>query len=533
LAQRRFCDTKEWNSEGSSSLLLEQIVADLQESIAGDDTMDGTNAYLAFDFGAESGRAVLGRLRSGRLTMEEIHRFPNEPVRYNGEYHWDVARLWLEMQRTLALVASKETTQLDGIGVDAWGVDYALLGEEGALLENPYQYRDSRTDGVMDRVFSIISADEIFERTGIQFMQINTLFQLYAGHLKTPRLFDAARTFLTIPDLFNFWMTGEAACEYTIASTTQFSDPRTRGWASDLLDKLGLPSRILPRLIPPGTPIGPLREDVREQVRISKAPVIAPACHDTASAVAAVESAGESAYISSGTWSLLGTEVAEPVITPEAQRLNFTNEGGVCGTFRLLKNITGLWLLQCCRRAWQSSGQDSSYADLAESARSRPAFRSLVDPDHGSFLRPGNMPEAIARFCESTDQPVPADPPAFTRAVLESLALKYRITLELLERLSGKTFSEIHLVGGGAHNTLLNQFTADATGRRIVAGPIEATALGNIGVQMLATGGANSLAEVRRLIAESFPAQVFEPREPEKWQPALERFRQYCSTPKA
>lgn len=491
--------------------------------------MDPSNAYLAFDLGAESGRAVLGRLRSGRLTMEEVHRFPNEPVQYNGESHWDVARLWLEMQRALTLVASRHARRLDGIGLDTWGVDYALLGEKGILLENPYQYRDSRTDGIMDRVFSIIPADEVFERTGIQFMQINTLYQLYAAHLKTPRLVDAARTVLTLPDLFNFWMTGEEVCEYTIASTTQFSDPRKRGWATDLFERLGLPTRILPRLIQPGTVVGPLREEVRKHAGTAGAPVIAPACHDTGSAVAAIESASESAYISSGTWSLLGTEVAEPVISSEARRLNFTNEGGVCGTVRLLKNITGLWLLQCCRRAWEASGQACGYAELVESARNRPALRSLVDPDHGSFLRPDNMPGAIARFCEMTGQPAPEDPPAFTRAVLESLALKYRITLQALERLTGRSFPEIHIVGGGAHNALLNQFTADATGRRVVAGPIEATALGNIGMQMLATGAANSLAEVRRLIAESFPAQVFEPREPENWQPVVERFRQYCS----
>ncbi len=372
-------------------------------------------AYLAFDLGAESGRAVLGRLESGSLSVEEIHRFPNEAVQYNGEFHWDVARLWFEMQKALALAASKHQEKLEGIGLDTWGVDYALLGERGTLLENPYQYRDSRTDGIMDRAFSIVPADEMFDRTGIQFIQFNTIFQLYAAHLRTPRLLDLADKMVMLPDLFNFWMTGEAVSEYTIASTGQFCDPRTRGWATDLIEKLGLPTRILPPLVEPGTVVGSLRQDVAKQAGVPQVPVIAPACHDTASAVAAIESAGQSAYISSGTWSLLGTEITEPIVNFEVRRLNFTNEGGVCGTFRLLKNISGLWLLQCCRRAWQAGGREYSYADLAQSARSTPPFRSLVDPDHLSFLRPENMPETIARFCERTGQPAPEDPPAFTR----------------------------------------------------------------------------------------------------------------------
>jgi rhamnulokinase len=492
-------------------------------------TTTSTYAYLAFDLGAESGRAVLGRFQSGSLSVEEVHRFPNEPVHYNGESHWDVARLWLEMQRALAIVGSNPSVKLAGLGLDTWGVDYALLGESGTLLENPYQYRDRRTDGMMERVFSIIPPEEIYTRTGIQFMQINTLYQLYAAFLKTPKLLQLAEKLLTIPDLFNFWLTGVAACEFTIASTTQFYDPRNRRWSTELLSKLGLPTHILAPVIQPGCVLGPLLPAVAKPAGFSAIPVIAPACHDTGSAVAAIESAGQSAFISSGTWSLLGTEVSEPVINSEAQRLNFTNEGGVCGTFRLLKNITGLWLLQCCRRDWQLKGQEYNYSELAELARSKPAFRSLVDPDHGSFLRPESMPETIARFCQMTEQPLPEDPPAYARAVLESLALKYRFVLEALERLTGRSYTEIHVVGGGSQNQLLNQFTADATGRRVVAGPVEATALGNLGMQMLATGAASSLQEVRRIIARSFPAQVFEPREPEKWQQVFDRFTQYCA----
>ena len=489
--------------------------------------MNNTHAYLAFDLGAESGRALVGRYHSGTLSLEEILRFPNEPVLYNGELHWDVARLWHEMQRALSLAGAQADLRLDGIGVDTWGVDFALLGEGGTLLENPFHYRDCRTEGVMERVLQKVPAQEIFARTGIQFMPINSLYQLVAAHSHRPKLFQIAEKLLTVPDLFNFWLTGVPVCEFTIATTTQFYDPRQHRWSTELFEKLGLPTHILTRVVQPGSVLGPLRQDVMRHAGLPEVRVIAPACHDTGSAVAAIESAGHSVFISSGTWSLLGTEVTEPVINDEARRLNFTNEGGVANTFRLLKNIAGLWLLQCCRRDWQSKGQEHSYAELAELARSKPAFRSLVDPDHASFLRPANMPKTIADFCRKTEQPAPDDPPSFTRAVLESLAMKYRLTLDSLERLTGKAYPEIHIVGGGSQNALLNQFTADATGRRVIAGPVEATALGNIAMQLVATGAA-SLEQARHIIAHSVPTRVFEPQEPDRWQAALERFRGYC-----
>lgn len=490
--------------------------------------MSSQAAFLACDMGAESGRALLGRVRSGLLSVEEIHRFPNEPVWYNGELHWDAPRLWLEIRNALAQAAAREGVQLLGIGVDTWGVDYALLGENGVLLDNPCHYRDKRTDGMMERVFAAVPANEIYARTGIQFMQINTLYQLYAASLQTPKLLQAAERLVTMPSLFNYWLTGSACCEFTSATTTQFYDPRKRGWSTELFDKLGLPTRILTPVIQPGTILGSLLPSVAKPAGVAEIPVVAPACHDTGSAVAAIPFSGAGAFVSSGTWSLLGTETTEPVINSEAQRLNFTNEGGVCGTFRLLKNITGLWLLQRCRGEWQTQGREFTYGQLTELARSTPPFRSLVDPDHPSFLRPESMPEAIARFCAATEQPVPPDPAAFTRAVLESLAFKYRFVLESLERLTGKRYEAIHVVGGGAKNELLNQFTAEAAGRRIIVGPIEATALGNVGMQMLASGTATSLAEVRQVIARSFPTQVYEPVEPEKWDEVYSRFRQYC-----
>jgi len=483
---------------------------------------------LAFDLGAESGRALLGRYASGNLTMEEIHRFPNEPVEYNTELHWDVARLWHELQKSLAIVGS-QGVHLEGIGVDAWGVDYALLGEGDTLLGNPFHYRDRRTDGMMERVFGLVSPDEIYRRTGIQFMQINGLYQLYAQQIKTPTILQTSRSLITIPDLFNFWLAGVKAAEFTNATTTQFYDPGKGGWSTELFDKLGIPTHFLPPVVQPGSVIGTLRSEVAMKAGVGTVPVIAPACHDTGSAVAAIASASDSVYISSGTWSLLGTEVHKPVITEEAQRLNFTNEGGICGTYRLLKNVMGLWLLQGCRRDWELGGKSYAYAELMQMALSGRPFSILVNPDHPSFLHPPSMLQAVAHFCRATGQAEPESPAAVTRAVLESLALKYRLVLDNLEALTGRHFEEIHIVGGGARNELLNQFTAEATGRRVVAGPVEATALGNIGMQMLASRAVGSLEEVRELIAHSFPARIYEPRQADEWDRVYPRFMQYCS----
>lgn len=490
--------------------------------------MNSNPTYLALDLGAESGRAFIGRLESGALALDEIYRFANEPVTYNGELHWDVGRLWIEVQRALAIAGSPDSPGLDGIGVDAWGLDFALLGEHGTLLDNPFHYRDSRSDGIMEQVFAKLSPEVIYARTGIQFMQVNGLYQLYAASRKTPRLLQAADWFVTIPDLFNFWLTGKIGCEFTNATTMQMYDPRKKNWSTELLDGLGLPTRILAPVIQPGTIIGPLLSQVAASAKLRPVQVIAPACHDTGSAVAAIASAGESAFISSGTWSLLGTETGEPVINADAQRYNFTNEGGVCGTFRLLKNVMGLWLLQCCRRDWQIQGQKFTYGELVDLARASEPFRSLVDPDHSSFLHPEKMLDAIDRFCIMSHQPAPQSPSQYTRAVLESLALKYRLILERLESLTGRTYKEIQIVGGGAKNDMLNQFTADATGRIVLAGPVEATALGNLGMQILATGALTSLKAVRKLIRASFPPRLFQPREPEKWEQPYNRFKDYC-----
>jgi rhamnulokinase len=481
--------------------------------------------YLAFDFGAQSGRAVLGRLQSGILTIEEVHRFPNEPVEYGGSLHWDVARLWFEVRKALACLSQPT---LAGIGVDAWGVDYALLGEGGELVQNPYHYRDRRTEGVMQEVFDIVSKEEIYRTTGIQFMAINTVYQLYVAQRRTPELLHAVKQLVTIPDLFNYWLSGNAVCEFTNATTTQMVDPLRRAWASELVRKLGLRPDLFAPIVEPGTIIGSLLPNVAGKNPLGGTPVIAPACHDTGSAVAAVTARDGIAFLSSGTWSLIGTELDAPIITAEAMKLNFTNEGGVNGTTRLLKNVMGLWMLQGCRNCWSARGHAADYGELVELAGSEPSFAHLVDPDDETFLRAPDMLAAIDAFCQKTRQSAPVNPGAYVRCILESLALKYRLVLCSLEQLCGTHIDQIRVIGGGAKNRLLNQFTADATGKRVLAGPVEATALGNIAIQVLATGEAGSLQEVRATVDRSFPTEVFEPLETDKWDQQADRFEQYC-----
>lgn len=480
--------------------------------------------YLAFDFGAENGRAVLAHLQSGILTTEEVHRFPNEPVEYGSSLHWDVPRLWFEVRKALAGV---EETELAGIGVDAWGVDYALLGERGELLQNPYHYRDRRTEGTMEEVFLRVSKQEIYGATGIQFMPINTIYQFFAAQRDTPGIVAAAKQLVTIPDLFNYWLTGNAVCEFTNATTTQLVDPFRRTWATDLMRKLGLPPELPAPIVEPGTIIGTLRPSLAQNSTMAETQVIAPACHDTGSAVAAITARDGTAFLSSGTWSLIGTEIDTPILTPEALKLNFTNEGGVNGTTRLLKNVMGLWMLQGCRNWWRTQGKSADYRELVEQAGCKPAFSHLVDPDDECFLRTTNMPAAIDDFCKRTNQPAPSSPGAYVRCVLESLALKYRTVLRSLEQLCGKRIEQIRVIGGGSKNRLLNQFTADATGLRVLAGPAEATALGNLAVQILATGAAGSLKEVRAIVDRSFPTEVFDPIDPGRWDDPAKRFQHY------
>jgi rhamnulokinase len=419
-----------------------------------------------------------------------------------------------------------EGSTIDSLGVDTWGCDYALLGERGELVQNPFHYRDSRTDGVMEAVCKRLPADEIYGVTGIQFLPFNTLYQLYAACEATPKLIDAANTILTIPDLLNYWLTGSLVAEYTNATTTQFVDARSRGWAKELLDTLDIPTRLLPPIVEPGTPIGRLKNDVAQA--FAGTPVIAPACHDTGSAVASVAGGPGRAFLSSGTWSLLGAEVEAPIITNRSRELNFTNEGGVAGTTRLLKNIAGMWLLQACRRTWAAAGQTFEYAELLTmAADERLAFKVLFDPDHAAFLHPKDMVAAIAEYCRETAQPAPEGPAGYTRAILESLAFKYRFVIDCLSELTGHPIQEVQIVGGGSRNRLLNQFTADATGCTVLAGPIEATALGNVAMQMVGTGAAASLGDARRIIERSFPTERYVPRDTDRWNSQYRRFQQY------
>jgi rhamnulokinase len=473
--------------------------------------MPASRSFVAIDLGATSGRLMLSRFEKGRLSLREVHRFPNQPVSYNRELHWDMPRIWSEIQEGLRALDGFGVGHVESIGVDTWGLDYALLGQGGSLIENPYHYRDSRTDGVMERVCARAGAARIYAQTGIQFMPINTLYQLCAAYERTPRLLEAADALVTVPDLLNFWLTGVLACEYTNASTTQFLAQDTKLWAIDLLRELGLPTHFLTRVIPPGTVLGGLAEGVADAAALARTNVIAPACHDTGSAIASIRASGDTAFISSGTWSLLGTEVPRAFVSGASRELNFTNEGGVCGTVRLLKNITGLWLLEGCRKKWTAEGRDWSWADLLAMGERAPSSRSLIDPDDAAFVRPADMTAAIDEFCRSTGQPVPSEPGHYVRTVLESLALKYRRVLEQLECVTGTTFRTIRVIGGGARNDMLNRLTAGVTGRTVIAGPVEATALGNIAMQMLASGAAGSLDEARDVIERSEPPARFEP----------------------
>lgn len=488
--------------------------------------MAAESAFLAVDLGAESGRAVLGAFDGKTMSLQEMHRFPNKPVRLLDGLHWDVLRIVEEVKNGLA-IAARDGGRIESLGVDTWGVDFALLDRDGALVSNPYHYRDPRTDGMDQRAFDRMPKEEIYRATGIQFMPINTLYQLLA--MEGSPLLEAARTLLLIPDLLGYWFTGERACESTNASTTQLYDPRSGNWAHGLLEKMSFPAHIFGQIISPGTQLGSLLPEIAEETGLEVGlPVTAVASHDTASAVVAVPAEGENfAYLSSGTWSLMGVELPEPAITPEGMRANFTNEGGFEGTTRFLKNVMGLWILQECRRTWAREGREYSYEELANLAETSPATGSLLNPDHPAFLPPGDMPGRIRRFCRETGQSPPEEPGAVARCVLESLALKYRWVIEHAEEITGQRIDIIHVVGGGVRNKMLCQLTADATRRPVRAGPVEATALGNLMVQAYSRGYVGSLEEIRAVVRAS-PVEVhnYQPTgSTDEWEDAYGRLR--------
>ena len=484
--------------------------------------------HLGIDVGAESGRVMAGLWDGATMRLDELHRFANGGVEIAGTLRWDVLRLWGEVQGGLAMAAQKYGDAIVSIGVDAWGVDYVLLSKTGELLGLPFTYRDARTRGLLEATLARVPRAEIFAQSGAQFLEINTLFQLVAAQRDHPEILAAADCFLMIPDFLNWCLTGERVVEFTNATTTQFCHPATRGWATELFGALDLPTRILPPIVEPGTKIGGLRECVAQRTGIRGAQVFAPATHDTGSAVAGVPTRrtgrADWAYISSGTWSLLGVEVQRAVLTPEVLARNLTNEGGIDGTYRLLKNIMGLWLVQQCKRSFDAGGHAHDYAELVRLAECAPAFRSLINPDDARFLSPPDMPAAIRDFCRETDQPIPETEGELVRCCLESLALTYRAVIAWIEDITGERIEVIHIVGGGSRNALLNQFTADACGRTVFAGPVEATVFGNLLMQTRARGEIASLGEMRAVVRASGGVAQFDPHGESAWSEARARF---------
>ena len=483
----------------------------------------GGRRALAIDLGAESGRAVVGAFDGDRLAIDEVHRFANRPVRLASALHWDILALYAGVVE--GIDAALAAGSLASLGIDGWGVDFGLLDEAGELLGIPVHYRDPRTDGLMEAVDALVPRPELYRRTGIQAMQINTLYQLVALRRSRQAILPSARHLLLVPDLITYWLTGVRGAEWTNATTTGCIDATMRAWATDLLERLDLPVRIFPEIVEAGTVVGPLRIPGRDDDHGSAVAVVASASHDTASAVVAVPLEGfGDAYVSSGTWSLVGVEVPTPVITAEAEALNVTNEGGVGGTYRLLRNVMGLWLVRGLRESLVRHGFAYTYDELVQAAERAGPARAWIDPDDPALLHPADMAEAVRAACWTSGQPVPSEPGEFVRVVLESLALRYRWVIEGLERLTRRRIRTLHVVGGGARNALLCQLAADATGRTVIAGPAEATAIGNILVQLLATGSIGSISEARELVSRSFARRRFEPGEGGSWADAYAHF---------
>jgi rhamnulokinase len=482
--------------------------------------------YVACDLGAESGRVMLGTLADDKLTLEEIHRFPNGPVAVNGTMRWDVLRIFDELKTGLRKVAARNI-KIESLSCDSWGVDYVWLRGNEPMLTAPFHYRDARTDGGFERAFAVVPREEIFAETGIQFMTLNTLYQLHADAQTRPWILKSAERFLTIGDYFNYLFSGVPKVEESFASTTQLYNPKRKKWSRTLLKKLGLPKKLFPEVVKSGSVLGPMLEELAKETGLQGVQVVASCSHDTGAAVAAVPAEGKGwAYLSSGTWSLLGIELKKPIITDQSREFNYTNEIGFGSSIRFLKNIVGLWLVQECRRAWAAAGREYSYAELVELAAKAEPLRSLVNPSAGRFAKPSQMPEKIAAYCRETGQPAPETPGQFIRCACESLALQYRKTIEELELLSGKPIARLHIVGGGTKNTLLNQLAADATQRTVFCGPVEATAIGNILIQGLALGHVASLAALRQIVGQSFPITTYQPETGPTWPAAYARFQE-------
>ena len=488
--------------------------------------MENIKTALAFDFGASSGRAMLGRFDGEKITLEEIHRFENIPVKMNGTFYWDIYRLFYEVKQGIskAVLAGG----FDTIGVDTWGVDFGLIGADGRLLETPVHYRDERTSGMTEQALKIFPREPFYKITGNQFMDINTVFQLMSLQRKRPHMLKNARTLLLMPDLFNYLLTGVKKSEVSIASTTQIMNAVNKKWSETVINKLKLPKGIFTEIIPSGTYVGMLRGDICQELGAPPAEVIAVCGHDTQCAVAAVPTEEKDfIFISCGTWSLFGTELDEPLIDPVSEAFNLTNETGYGGTTTFLKNIIGLWLIQESRRQFRREGNDLSFAELEELALAAEPFKCFIDPDAPEFVPEGDIPSRVKDFCKRTGQPVPFTTGEVMRCIYESLALKYRQTFEEIKTCTKKEYRTINLIGGGTKDGLLCKMTANACNCEVTAGPIEATAYGNIAIQLIASGAVSDITEARKIIAASDSVKTFLPDNAYEWEKAYNRYIEF------
>lgn len=478
---------------------------------------------LAFDFGASSGRAIIGSFDGEKISLKEVHRFTNDPVDLGGTLYWDVLRLFYEIKQ--GIVKAKIAGGFDSIGIDTWGVDFGLIDKNGRLLENPVHYRDKRTSCLVEESFKTVPRQRMYDITGIQFMELNTLFQLISLKKQRPEMLERADKMLFMPDLFAYFLTGKMCSEYSIASTSQLIDINTRTWSKELLDSFGIKNNLFAPLTEPGTVLGNLSKEICEECGVESVPVISVCGHDTQSAITAVPcESGDFAFLSSGTWSLFGTELHKPIVNETSLKINITNEGGFGGTTGFLKNIIGLWLIQESRRQWQREGRDYSYADLEKLALSEEPFKCFIDPDAPEFVPQGNIPERVREFCKKTGQYVPDSVGEIMRCIYESLAMKYRMTFEKLCECTGKDYPVIHVIGGGTKDGLLCRMTASSCGKTVKAGPIEATVMGNVAVQLMSDGTIGSISEARRAVAASEELKTYEPENTDEWIKAYESF---------
>ncbi|MDR2026414.1 MAG: rhamnulokinase [Prevotellaceae bacterium] len=486
--------------------------------------MNNIHHFLAFDLGATSGRSILATLQDGKVILKELTRFPNRIIRIGDKYYWNIYSLFEELKNGLR-AAGNEKIKIDSVGIDTWGVDFVYVAEDGTFSGLPRAYRDPYTNGAPEEYFKKISRKEVYELTGIQIMNFNSLFQLYAASKESSSALKAAKNILFMPDALSYMLTGNRVCEYTIASTSQILNPRTKEFESGLFEPVGISPSVMPPLVMPGTVTGNILDSICRECGIEQPPVIAVAGHDTASAIAAIPAENENfAYLSSGTWSLMGIEVKEPVISEQSFSLNFTNEGGIEGTTRFLKNITGMWLLEQCRKEWESQGKSYTYDEIVRMSDSVEGFRSIIDPDCPAFANPASMTEAIAAYCTETDQKIPGNHAEYIRCIFDSLALKYKYVLDCLRQVAPFGIERLHVIGGGSQNKLLNQLIANSIGLPVIAGPSEATAIGNVMVQAKGLGLVKSLSEMRAIIGNSVSPETFYPENSAQWDEAYEKF---------